>query len=447
MLNVSRDQMVAAFEELILENQVQTAADLLVSADPEDQQLVVTGSSSVVLQRLFQALDAEDRLEVTRRLGEPARDSLLQALTSIPESAGDTEPTRPAGGMRLDARELEELFGPISEENGVEPALAPAEGASAVPGRRDFAFSDGRLRDSVPDLASVTIYSNPSGSAQLQLLDTLPIDEHTLASVLDPDEIARLEHDVTDQLTFIVWKRPLRETAEHPDLLGLTSVGLFLQPGHLTIITADESPLLRAADKAASPQDVLLRIMAATVNEFLVELKTVKRTSRMVQAELTKSIENRQLLKMFNLSEGLVYHINAIDANGGVLRKLRAIAPRLGFDAVDMELLEDIIIDNNQCSRQGQVFSTVLAGMLDARGNLINNNMNVLLKNLTIVNVVFLPLGVIAGIGGMSEFSVMLKNHAIDLRLGYPIFVAGLMTLGLVLWLIVRAFVNRGWNH
>jgi magnesium transporter len=193
--------------------------------------------------------------------------------------------------------------------------------------------------------------------------------------------------------------------------------------------------------------DVLLHLMGATVNEFLLELKAVKRTSRDIQAELSHSLENRQLLRMFSLSEGLVYHINAVDANGGVLRKLRALADRLGFDERDRALLDDIIIDNNQCSRQGQVFSTVLAGMLDARGNLINNNMNVLLKNLTIINVVFLPLGVIASLGGMSEFSTMLDDHAVAWSIGYPLLALALALLGLALWLAVRTFINRTWTR
>jgi magnesium transporter len=445
MLNVSRDQVVAAFEELVLENQTQTAMDLLVSADPDEQLLIVTTSSPGVLHRLFQSLDVDDRLEVTRRLPEEIRESLLLALTGAVESIEGTELAEATSEAYLDTRELEELFEPFPEE-AVERATAPVVGVSPVAGRRDFALVEGRLREASPDAATVTVYANPSGPAQLQLLESLAIDEHTLASVLDPDEIARLEYDEADSLTFIVWKRPSRVTAERPELLGLTSVGVFLQPGRLTIVTAGDAPL-RDGDKAESLQDVLLRIMAATVNEFLVELKTVKQTSRDISAELNKAIENRELLRMFNLSEGLVYHINAIDANGGVLRKLRVIAPRLGLDARDMELLEDIIIDNNQCSRQGQVFSTVLAGILDARGNLVNNNMNVLLKNLTIINVIFLPLGVIASIGGMSEFSMMLDDHAIDWRLGYPIFIAVLSALGLLLWLIVRAFISRTWNR
>jgi magnesium transporter len=146
---------------------------------------------------------------------------------------------------------------------------------------------------------------------------------------------------------------------------------------------------------------------------------------------------------MFSLSEGLVYHINAIEANDRVLRKLRHLSQRLGFDEGDMEFLDDIIIDNDQCSRQGQIFSTVLGGMLDARGNIINNNMNVLLKNLTIINVVFLPLTLIASIFGMSEFSVVLTDYGINLHAGYVVFAVANVVLGFVFWLILRRVIDR----
>ena len=328
----------------------------------------------------------------------------------------------------------------------VEPQIRH-EIATELVGRQDFAFRDGRLVESTPCEGSVTLYGNPIGAAQPHLLETLNIADHTLASVFDPDEIARIEYDASEKMTVVVWKRPYRGDGENPEVLRLASVGLFLHENHLTIVTAADVPLLRTGDKAESAQDVLLRIMGITVSEFLLELNGVKRTSRQIQTRLTKSIENRELLRMFSLSEGLVYHINAIDANGGVLRKIRAISPRLGFDDANLELLEDIIIDNNQASCQGQVFSTVLAGMLDARGNIINNNMNVLLKNLTIVNVIFLPLGVIAGMGGMSEFSMMLDHYSVDWRVGYAGFTAGLTLLGLILWFIVSSFVNKKWRR
>ena len=81
--------------------------------------------------------------------------------------------------------------------------------------------------------------------------------------------------------------------------------------------------------------------------------------------------------------------------------------------------------------------------MLDARGNIINNNMNILLKNLTIINVVFLPLGVIAGMGGMSEYSVWLSEYGIDWRVGYIAFIVAMVVIGFVLWWLVGKIVDR----
>jgi magnesium transporter len=108
-----------------------------------------------------------------------------------------------------------------------------------------------------------------------------------------------------------------------------------------------------------------------------------------------------------------------------------------------MEFLEDIIVDNTQCLRQAQTFSTVLAGLMDARGNLINNNMNVLLKNLTIINVVFLPLGVLASMGGMSEYSVWLDHYSVSWQAGYATFAVVMGMVGYVLLRGVRFWIDR----
>ena len=420
MRNVSRDQIVANFEELVAENQIQTATDLLISVEPEDQILIMNETSPVLLDRFVQALDHEDKLEVTGQLTVEARQHLLHILAG-------TAAARPVEGLAERAPQTS-----ASVEAGVES-----------PWRMDFAIVGGHLRKAAPGCAVVTVYSNPTSAPQRDLLESVGIDEHMLESALDPDEISRLEFDEEEQQTFIVLKRPHREADGRPELLGIASVGVLLQPDRLTIVTTDDPPLVGDGDRAETPRKLLLRIMASTVNEFLLELKMVKRTSGEIQARLSKSIENRELLRMFSLSEGLVYHINAIEANGRVLRKLRHLSERLGFDEGDLEFLDDIIIDNEQCSRQGQIFSTVLAGLLDARGNIINNNMNILIKNLTIINTVFLPLGMIAGIGGMSEFSMILSNYSVDWRVGYAAFLMAMVVFALAGWLVVRRLINR----
>jgi magnesium transporter len=443
--NISREHLVANFEELVAENQIQTATDLLISAEPEEQMIVIRQAQPALLERFVQALDHEDRIEVIDQLTPEARESLLQVLEEAAQLVPVEASEQPVGAHETAVELIEEAIEESIERSS--ELAAPADEAetlpAALPGRMDFTIVDGRLRRSAPASASISIYSNPTSAAQRDLLESLGIDDHMLESALDPDELSRLEYDQEEQHAFIVLKRPHREANGRPELLGIASIGILLQANRLTIVTPEDTPLLDEGDRAGSLRMLLLRMMASIVDEFLMELKRVKRTSREIQVKLSQSIENRYFLRMFSLSEGLVYHINAIEGNGRALRRLRHLSTRLGFDEQELEFLDDIIIDNDQCSRQSQIFSTVLGGLLDARGNIINNNMNILLKNLTIINVVFLPLSVISGMGGMSEFSVWLSEYGIDWRVGYIVFSIAMVTLGLALWWVVRMLTDR----
>ena len=77
----------------------------------------------------------------------------------------------------------------------------------------------------------------------------------------------------------------------------------------------------------------------------------------------------------------------------------------------------------------------MFSGLIDARGNLMNNSMNNLLRKLTLINVVFLPLNLIASIGGMSEFSMMTAGTpwwvSYPLLLSTMMIGAGAMVVGL----------------
>jgi magnesium transporter len=65
----------------------------------------------------------------------------------------------------------------------------------------------------------------------------------------------------------------------------------------------------------------------------------------------------------------------------------------------------------------------------------VSNNLNVLMKSLTVINVVFMPLNVLAGVGGMSEFSMMTKN--IPWPIAYSAFMLALTAIGWVTYFIL----------
>ncbi len=439
--NISDNHFVANFEELVIENQIQTAIDVLASAEDEEQLLVIQKAQPVLLERFVQALDREDRIEVIEQLNGDARASLLQVLEEVEKLSHIATPSQPAEGTESAADLIEKTMEEVLEWV---PAPEPTrEGATVPAGEMHFTIEGEHLRRSTPEAAVVSVYSNPSSAAQRELLETLGIDDHMLESALDPDEISRLEYEADEQQAFIVLKRPKQEASARPELLEISSIGMLFQPNRLIIVVPDEEPLIDDGDRAETLRTLLLRIMAYVVNEFVLELKRVKRTSRDIQARLNQSIGNRELLRMFSLSEGLIYNINAIEGNSRALSRLRHLSSRLGFNEEEMEYLDDIVIDNNQSSRQAEIFSTVLGGLLDARGNIINNNMNLLLKNLTIINVVFLPLGVIVGMGGMSEYSIWLADKGITWWVGYLGLTILMLVLGVGTWYLVSKLVDR----
>jgi magnesium transporter len=58
------------------------------------------------------------------------------------------------------------------------------------------------------------------------------------------------------------------------------------------------------------------------------------------------------------------------------------------------------------------------------------------MKRLTVINVVFMPLNVLAGVGGMSEFSMMTKGIAWPLA--YSAFMLVLTIIGLSTYKFLR---------
>ncbi|MBJ2248359.1 MULTISPECIES: magnesium transporter CorA family protein [Pseudomonas] len=298
-----------------------------------------------------------------------------------------------------------------------------------------FDLIDGKLQQGEGDAVPIMLVSNPDPVERSWLRDHHKLDEHALASALDPDEVSRIEFH-PDNL-FLIWKRPENYSGGGNLVFEVSSCGLLFSPGRLLVIATDDTPLsgLGARRPLHTPLDVLLDLLLNNIHHYLGHLKVIKLVARELQQQFNASMSNRHLMQMFNLSESLIYYINALHSNGAVLSRLRNHAEKEQFSAQVLGLIDDLIIENHQCYKQAEIYSNVFSGLIDARGNLMNNSMNNLLRKLTLINVVFLPLNLIASVGGMSEFSMMTAGT--PWWVSYPLFLtamalgAGLMVLGL----------------
>jgi magnesium transporter len=303
---------------------------------------------------------------------------------------------------------------------------------------------EGRSLLQVPQTESdISVFLAPD-AAERGALVTFGIDAHSVDSSLDPEESARLQYDSESRSMSIIWKHPDARADADPMRFELATIGIFIRPDRVVLLTADDlSPFRPDLSQAKSRMEFVLRLMLASQQDFLERFRAIKHAARDIQTRLDRTLDNRELVRIFDLGKDLVYYVDAIDGNGAVLTRLQNASHRLSFTDEEVELLEDLVIDNEQLSRQGHIYTTLLRDLLDARGNIVSNTMNVLIKNLTVVSVVFLPLGVIASMGGMSEYSRFLEEQGITFPLGYAGFVVALILTGVVIYWFVRAWANR----
>ena len=344
---------------------------------------------------------------------------------------------------RSQVARIEFADGSVSTPRAAAPAPAPTPAPAPAAPQPDLS-----VRPAVATTAgSDTIYLVPSGRVRGTVLEesaTTGVKVRRLDGSIQNyaiDEVSRIE--LEDGETRIIWKRPNNVSFRSLQLFEVSSIGLFIKGDRLTLVQAEETPPFaeRRGRPPRSVNELVLELLLGSVHHYLGHLKVIKQISRELQTKLATSMANEHLLKMFGLGESLTYYLNAIEANGAVLARMKSMAGALGFTEAQQGLLDDIIIENTQCARQTEIYSSVLAGLMDARASIINNNMNVLLRNLTLINVVFLPLNVLAGIGGMSEFSMM--TQGVDWRVAYTLFLGGLSAIGVGLWIWLNRWVRN----
>jgi len=289
--------------------------------------------------------------------------------------------------------------------------------------------------------ATVMVYSLPTDAEKEELLGRFDLDPLDLEAVCDPDEVPRVEID--HESAFIIWKRPDNVSCAESIQFDVSSLGVLAMHNMAVFIVprGDLSMSGRDFRRINSVSDCVFRVLLHTIHHYLDHLKAIKMMSQELQAKIVTSMGNKYLLQMFALGESLVYYHNALEADFSVLAKLRSAPERLKLTADEVEFLDDVMIENQQATKQASIYSTVLSGLMDARGSIVNNNMNDLLKNLTMINVVFMPLNLLASIGGMSEFTDMTKG--IDMRISYTALFVAMLLIGCGVWWTLVNILGR----
>jgi magnesium transporter len=250
-----------------------------------------------------------------------------------------------------------------------------------------YISDNGKLQEDDNVEPLVYVYTAPTDEEKKQLIEQYKIDEHTLNSSLDPDELSRLEFE--PEHVAMIFKRPRHYAAEDNFLFKVASTGVFMFKDKLIIVNADEAPIFegRPFMKVQSIQDTVLKMINRSILHFLEHLRAIDMLSGSLEQLISTSMENKYLLNLFTLEKSLVYYLNATNSNGVLIERLKNNAGKIDLTPEHIEILDDLAIENNQCREQANIYSQVLASLMDARASIIANNLNIRIKMLTTLTI------------------------------------------------------------
>jgi magnesium transporter len=252
---------------------------------------------------------------------------------------------------------------------------------------KQYLLKDGHLQECDDQPGNILVFVTPDDAERKLLLGTYKLDEHTLNSALDPDEVSRLEFE--DDHVAMIFKRPKNYSSRDQYLFKVGSVGVFLFEERLIVLLSDDIQLFNGKlfNRVNSLLDLTLRVLYRTIQHYVEHLKVINMIADSLEQKISTAMENKYLLNLFTLEKSLVYYLSAINANASLIDRCKHNAVKLKMTEADVELLEDILIENNQCYRLADIYSTILGGMMDARVSIVNNNLNVLMKTLNIITI------------------------------------------------------------
>jgi magnesium transporter len=253
------------------------------------------------------------------------------------------------------------------------------------------------------------------------LEETLGMPDYFLTDVADTDERARYDYD--EGWLMIIVRIPHLKNISSRSPYTTIPLGIVIKGDVIITICNQETRMMldfishqkRRAEGFTDAADFVFRLFLSSSVWYLKYLKQVGAIMEKAKRNLDKQIDNKDLVGLSRLQDSLTYFATSIRGNETLLSKLKF---RLPVDELDAELIEDVNIEMNQARETTAIYINILNSMMDTYANIINNNMNKVMRLLTSLNMIIMFPTLIASLFGMN-----LVNGMEGVWWGFPLVV------------------------
>ena len=238
-----------------------------------------------------------------------------------------------------------------------------------------FRTSDGAIHEiQEPQDGCWVALTNPTATEIFEISEQFQIEVDDLRAPLDEEERSRIE--VEDTYTLILVDVPMIEERNDKDWYGTIPLGIIVTDKMIfTICLEDTQVLTRFMEGRVRnfftymKTRFILQILYRNASMYLRYLRIIDKKSEQVEEKLHFSPRNQELIELLELEKSLVYFTTSLRSNEAVLEKL-------------------IKIENTQAIEMANIYSGILANMMDAFASVISNNLNDVMKILSVITIV-----------------------------------------------------------
>ncbi len=284
-------------------------------------------------------------------------------------------------------------------------------------------------------------------------IDVLEPDQESLAAVaarfsLPPLAVEDCLHfpqrpkiDVYPDVTFLVWLVPQVMTGD-----GLTSseLDVFLGPEHLVTVHQDT---IESVDRISAHAELYLKrgvewtlhaILDSAVDSVFPVVEALSDELEELEDLMLSDAQPGNLQRLYAAKRSLVRLHKVVGPERDVVRGLARLEAFVEPDAY--MYFQDIGDHLARVADEVDTYRDVASGTMDIYLSSVSNRMNAIMKQLTIIATIFMPLTLISGIYGMNVLKGMWPPVSAVWSFGSVIAVMGAITLWM-LWF----FKRRDW--
>lgn len=223
------------------------------------------------------------------------------------------------------------------------------------------------------------------------LMEQYNIPEDFIRDPLDSEESSRIECDEDTGYSLIIIDLPIVNSTNRSVLSFVTiPLGIIIGNGIIVTVCDAENEFLENLPK----RDINLKfhsrfaleILTTIADHYNRNLRLLNKSRIRIEKELKNNITNKQLFKLMEVEKSLVYFLAALKGNDTIIKKLFRLPAIKRFEE-DEELLEDLIIENNQAIETTELHQRILESITTSYASLLSNDMNTIMKTLTLFTV------------------------------------------------------------